>query len=71
MGGLFTHSGPDRSINNAIIICDCPNFNYSDPVWILTHELSHFVLYFLEYDMYVIEDFVHEYDEKFDQCRVS
>jgi len=71
MGGLFTHSGPNRSINNAIIICDCPNFNYSDPVWILTHELSHFVLYFLEYDMYVIEDFVHEYDEKYDKCRVS
>jgi hypothetical protein len=69
MGGLFTHSGPNRSINNAIIICDCPNFYYSDPVWILTHELSHFVLYFLEYNMNVIEDFVHEYDEKFDQCR--
>jgi len=71
MGGLFTHSGPNRSINNAIIICDCPNFYYSDPVWILTHELSHFVLYFLEYDMYVIEDSVHEYDEKYDQCRTS
>jgi len=69
MGGLFTHSGPNRSINNAIIICDCPNFNFSDPVWILSHELSHFILYFLEYNMYVIEDFVHEYDEKYDQCR--
>jgi len=71
MGGLFTHSGPNRSINNAIIICDCPNFNYSDPVWILTHELSHFILYFLEYDMNVIEDFVHVYDEKYDQCRIG
>jgi hypothetical protein len=71
MGGLFTHSGPNRSINNAIIICDCPNFYYSDSVWILTHELSHFILYFLEYDMYVIEDLVHEYDDKYDQCRNS
>ncbi len=71
MGGLFTHSGPNRSINNAIIICDCPNFNYSDPVWILSHELSHFILYFLEYDMHVIEDLVHEYDTKYDECRVS
>ena len=71
MGGLFTHSGPNRSINNAIIICDCPNFNYSDPVWILTHELSHFILYFLEYDMHVIEDLVHEYDDKYDECRDS
>jgi hypothetical protein len=71
MGGLFTHSGPNRSINNAIIICDCPNFYYSDPVWILSHELSHFILYFLEYDMHVIEDLVHEYDAKYDECRVS
>ena len=71
MGGLFTHSGPDRSINNAIIICDCPNFYYSDPVWILTHELSHFVLYFLEFDMHVIEDLVHKYDDKYDQCRIA
>ena len=69
MGGLFTHSGPNRSINNAIIICDCPNFYYSDPVWILTHELSHFILYFLEFDMNVLEDKVHEYDDKYDECR--
>jgi len=69
MGGVFTHSGPDRSFNNAIILCDCPNFYYSDPVWILTHELSHFVLYYLEFDMYVIEDLVHKYDEKYDACR--
>ena len=69
MGGLFTHSGPNRSINNAVIICDCPNFYYSDPVWILTHELSHFMLYFLEFDMTVIEDLVHDYDEKYDECR--
>ena len=71
MGGLFTHSGPDRSINNAIIICDCPNFYYSDPVWILSHELSHFVLYFLEFDMHIIEDLVHQYDDKYDQCRLN
>jgi hypothetical protein len=69
MGGLFTHSGPNKSLNNAILICDCSNFYYSDPVWILTHELSHFVLYFLEFDMSVIEDLVHESDDKYDQCR--
>jgi len=71
VGGIFIHSGADRSINNAIIICDCPNFYYSDPVWILTHELSHFVLYFLEFDMNVIEDLVHKYDQKYDECRTS
>jgi len=69
MGGLFMHSGVDKKFNNAIIICDCSNFYYSDPVWILTHELSHFVLYFLEFDITVIEDLVHQYDDKYDQCR--
>ena len=69
MGGVFTHTGSDRSFNNAIIFCDCPNFYYSDPVWILSHELSHFVLYYLEFDMNVIENLVHKYDEKYDACR--
>ncbi|MCV0392944.1 MAG: hypothetical protein K5790_06585 [Nitrosopumilus sp.] len=71
MGGLFMHAGNDRKFNNAIIICDCPNFYYSDPVWILTHEMSHFILYFLEFDIAVIEDLVHVYDEKYDECRAD
>jgi len=65
----LNHKGSDRSFNNAIILCDCPNFYYSDPTWIITHELSHFVLYFLEFNMNVIEDLVHKYDAKYDQCR--
>jgi len=40
-------------------------------VWILTHELSHFVLYFLEFDINVIEDLVHQYDDRYDECRSS
>lgn len=71
MGGLFIHSGSDKKFNNAIIICDCSNFYYSDPVWILTHELSHFILYFLEFDVHVIEDLVHQYDDKYDQCMAN
>jgi len=69
MGGLYTHAGTDKFSNHAIILCDCPNFYYSDPVWILTHELSHFILYYLEYDYSIIEDLVNSYDEKYDQCR--
>lgn len=70
MGGLYTHAGTGTS-NHAIILCDCPNFYYSDPVWILTHELSHFILYYLQYDYSIIEGLVHSYDEKYDQCRQS
>ena len=70
MGGVFTHSGNDRLQNHAIILCaDCSNFYFSDPVWILTHELSHFVLYYLDYDLSVVEDTIHENDNAFDQCR--
>jgi len=43
-GGVYIHQGNDLSTNHNVIICDCPNFKYSDPVWILSHELSHFVL---------------------------
>ena len=71
MGGLYAHSGTGMFANHAIIICDCPNFYYSDPVWILTHELSHFVLYYLNYDYDIIEGLVHSYDKKYDQCRES
>ncbi len=34
MGGLYTHTGTDKFQNHAIILCDCPDFYYSDPVWI-------------------------------------
>lgn len=71
VGGLYSHIGKDKSTNHAIVMCDCPNFGYSDPVWILTHELSHFILYYKNYDFDVIEDLVHAYDDKYDQCRDS
>ena len=72
MGGLYSHTGIDRKMNHAIIICgDCPTFNFSNPVWILSHELSHFVLYYLDYDLDVIEDLIHEYDVLYDQCMES
>ena len=69
IGGFYAHSGLDRTQNNVIVICDCPNFEYSDPVWILSHELSHFVLYYLGYDFEIVDDLVHSEDKKYDQCR--
>jgi len=68
MGGLFSHTGSDRNFNYVIIICDCSNFYYSDPIWILSHELSHFVLYYRNYEMSVIEDLIHSNDQQYDQC---
>lgn len=67
-GGLYIHQGSDSSTNHTVIICDCPNFKYSDPVWILSHELSHFVLNYLGFDLDIVEKEIHELDYKFDSC---
>ena len=69
MGGLYSHTGLDRTNNHVIILCDCSNFYYSNPVWILSHELSHMILYYKDYEMSVIEDLIHQNDEKYDQCQ--
>jgi len=67
-GGLYIHQGNDSSTNHTVIICDCPNFKYSDPVWILSHELSHFVLNYLGFDLDIVEKEIHGLDYKFDSC---
>lgn len=69
VGGYYTHFGPDRTTNHFIVFCDCPNFNFSDPIWILTHELSHFSLVYLGYEPSIIESLVHANDESYDKCR--
>lgn len=68
IGGYYHHVGPDPIQNHAIVICDCPTFNFSSPIWILSHELSHFVLTYLDYDLTLIEDLVHANDAAYDKC---
>ncbi len=68
IGGLYYHTGADTLQKHAIIVCDCPTFNFSSPIWILTHELSHFVLTYGNYDMPTIEDMVHTNDAAYDKC---
>ena len=67
-GGIYLHQGDDLSRNHTIIFCDCSNFEYSDPVWILSHELSHFVLNYLGFNLDIVEDEIHKLDQKFDFC---
>jgi len=69
--GIYAHSGINKDLNHVIMFCDCSNFYYSDPVWTITHELSHFVLYTLNHNSEIIETLVHSYDDKYDQCRES
>jgi hypothetical protein len=69
VGGYYKHFGSDITTNHFIVFCDCPDFNYSDPVWILSHELSHFSLFYYGNEITVIEKIVHANDESFDKCR--
>jgi hypothetical protein len=71
LGGIYAHSGLNKNHNHVIMFCDCSNFYYSDPVWTLTHELSHFILYSLNYNSEIIETLVHKNDDTYDKCRES
>lgn len=68
IGGIYSHIGQEWTHNHTIVICDCSNFYYSDPVWILSHELSHFILYYLGYDLSIVEKQIHAKDAKYDYC---
>ena len=68
IGGLYHHEGKDLTKNHVIILCDCPNFKYSEPTWILTHEMSHFILFYKGYDKEIVEDLIHEADSVYDTC---
>ena len=68
IGGLYHHEGQDLTKNHVIILCDCPNFEYSDPTWILTHEMSHFILFYKGFNKSIVEDLIHERDSQYDIC---
>lgn len=68
VGGFYSHLGDEWTHNHTIIFCDCSNFYYSDPVWILSHELSHFVLNYLDFNLAAAEEQIHVLDKKYDYC---
>ena len=67
-GGIYNHFGEEWTKNHTIIFCDCSNFQYSDPTWILSHELSHFILFYLGLEESIVEDHIHQLDEQYDTC---
>ena len=71
IGGLYHHEGEDLTKNHVIILCDCPNFEYSDPTWILTHEMSHFILFYKGFNKSIVEDLIHAKDAQYDICLES
>ena len=71
IGGLYHHEGEDLTKNHVIILCDCSNFEYSDPTWILTHEMSHFILFYKGFNKDIVEDLIHAKDVQYDSCTES
>jgi hypothetical protein len=68
LGGFYQHTGPDRSTHHTIVFCDCSNFKFSEPTWILSHELSHFILFYDGYDNSIAEDLIHKLGARHDYC---
>lgn len=70
--GLYIHTGDDRTKNHLMIMCHCSGFDSSYdqilPSWILSHELSHFVLSFKGFPQSVVENAVHEIEHEYDNC---
>ncbi|TBR11444.1 MAG: hypothetical protein EPO62_01805 [Candidatus Nitrosotenuis sp.] len=70
VGGLYSHLGSDRAKNHVIVLCDCPTFGFSYPMFTLSHELSHFVTYYLGFDL-LAQNEIHEISAKYNQCNDS
>lgn len=70
--GVYIHTGNDRSKNHLVIMCHCSNFDSSYdqilPSWILTHELSHFVLSYKGYPPSIVQNAIHEIENEYDTC---
>lgn len=70
--GLYIHSGNDRLTNHLLIMCHCSDFDsgYDKilPSWILSHELSHFVLSYKGFPRSIIQNAIHEIEEEYDNC---
>lgn len=67
VGGLYSHLGNDRTKNHVVVLCDCPTSGFSYPMFALSHELSHFITYYLGFDLLAQEE-IHQISAKFNEC---
>jgi hypothetical protein len=70
--GVYVHIGDDRTQNHLVIMCLCSNYDSGYertlPSWILTHELSHFVLSYKGYPQSDIPEKIHDIEKEYDNC---
>ena len=70
--GAYIHQGTDRQKNHVVFVCDCSEYAIAYekklPSWVLSHELSHFILSFKQYTQSQVEQIVHNIDDRYDDC---
>lgn len=76
LDGLYAYSGNDRTTNHTVILCDCSegkiNFESALSPWILSHELSHFVLSYKGFSLSAITNIVHDKEDYYNEyCLVT
>jgi len=59
IGGFFQARDIHSKDALRIVVCECPSFVYGDNVWVVSHELAHFALFYLGYPPSVWVDWVH------------
>lgn len=76
LDGMYVHMGKDRLTNHTVIACDCFEGKISQESaltsWVLSHELSHFVLSYKGYSKANVEKLIHEKEQYFiENCTAS
>ena len=72
LDGIYVHTGNDRTQNHLVIMCHCSDYDTGYertlPSWILSHELSHFVLSYKGYPQSDIQERIHDSEKEYDNC---
>jgi len=70
--GLYAHFGADRSQNHVIMVVESPqyssSFDFTEPSWNLSHQISHFILSYYGYNLESIERLLHSGELQYSDC---
>jgi len=70
--GLYAHFGSDRSQNHIIMVSEPAKFSsayeFTEPSWNLTHQISHFILSYYGHNLESIERLLHSHDVEYEDC---
>lgn len=72
LDGVYTHVGNDRLKNHTVVVCDCSegmaSFESALTPWVLSHELSHFVLSYKGFNKLTVQEAIHSIENEYDSC---